>query len=302
MYPLKFKPIVKKLLWGSESWVVSAVKGNESVVANGTLRDNNLAELSEVYLDDFLGEESFGRYGDRFPLLVKFIDAKDRLSIQVHPDDALARKRYGTNGKTEMWYIVSAAEGAYIYAGFKEKVSERDYLMAVAEGRLVDLLARYDVKAGDAYYIPAGTIHAIGEGCLIAEIQQSSDVTYRIDDWGRLDDEGNPRMLHTQEAVAAIDFAGKERIVVTAHPAPNSVAELVSCPYFTTNQIALEGKRERDYGLLDSFVILICTQGKCTIQYEDGVQPLGAMEAVLLPADINNVTLSGEANLLEVSV
>lgn len=219
LYPLKFKPILKSQIWGGdrlvkagkrlpaklsaaagsigESWEISGVEGDVSVVSNGFLKSNNLEEITEVYMGDLVGEKVYDTYGLEFPVLVKFIDAHDVLSVQVHPDDGLARERHGSRGKTEMWYVADCEPGAYLYVGFNRPVTRDEYLRAVSEGTLTDLLMRYEVRKGDAYYIPAGTVHAIGPGLLIAEIQETSDITYRISDWGRLGRDGKPRQLHT---------------------------------------------------------------------------------------------------------
>ena len=228
LYPLKFKPILKTAIWGghrlpaagkkvprrlaasadriSESWEISGVRGNLSVAANGFLKSNNLEELTEVYMGDLVGDKIYERYGLEFPVLVKFIDARERLSLQVHPDDELAARHHGCRGKAEMWYVVDCEPDAAVYIGFNRPVSREEYLRAVADGTLTSLLGRYRVRKGDIYYVPAGTIHTIGPGILIAEIQETSDVSYRISDWDRVDADGRPRALHTEEAAEAISF------------------------------------------------------------------------------------------------
>ena len=322
LYPLKFKPILKSQIWGGdrlvkagkrlpaklsaaagsigESWEISGVEGDVSVVSNGFLKSNNLEEITEVYMGDLVGEKVYDTYGLEFPVLVKFIDAHDVLSVQVHPDDGLTRERHGSRGKTEMWYVADCEPGAYLYVGFNRPVTRDEYLRAVSEGTLTDLLMRYEVRKGDAYYIPAGTVHAIGPGLLIAEIQETSDITYRISDWGRLGRDGKPRQLHTAEATDAIDFNYGKEYFRPAVAAPGSVKEIVSTPFFTTNVIEVDGEVRRDYASLDSFVAYICTDGALRADTDGGSEKLAALESLLLPAEIDEAVLSGKGTLLEV--
>lgn len=320
LYPLKFKPRFKERIWGGdalagrmgkrlpegkkigESWELSGVQGDISVVSNGKLKGNNLEELIEVYMGDLVGEKVFEKFGVEFPLLIKLIDAQDVLSIQVHPDDELARERHNSYGKTEMWYVIDNQPGSFLYVGFKDKVTREQYLEAVKNGNLPELLAKWVVKPGDAYFIPAGTIHAIGKGLLIAEIQQTSDVTYRVDDWGRVDDMGNPRELHTELAVDAIDFGEPKELDVTAAPIVNEAVNVAKSQYFTTNEIELDGSIERDYAPLDSFVIYMCLEGELKVGFPGGEEKLEKGETMLVPAEIDAVTLSGKGNLLEVYI
>ncbi len=321
LYPLKFKPLLKERIWGGEmlakmkgvkaaegkkigeSWELSGVPGDVSVVSEGTLKGNSLAELTEVYMGDLVGEKVFAEYGETFPLLIKLIDARDVLSIQVHPDDKLAAERHGSYGKTEMWYVVDADPGASLYVGFKRKTSREEYLAAVASGALSDLLNRVEVKPGDAYFIPAGAIHAIGKGLVIAEIQQTSDITYRVDDWGRTDDQGRPRELHTALAVDAIDYSEPSAYDVTAAPEAGKAVLLKECPYFTTNLVQVAGVMERDYAPLDSFVIYICLEGAMEVECGSGASAsLAAGVTMLVPATEDSVTLKGDGKLLEVYI
>lgn len=298
LYPLKFRPRMKKMIWGSEKWEFSGVEGDISVAGNGFLKNNNLQELIEVYMGELVGDSVYNKYGIEFPVLVKLIDARDVLSIQVHPDDRLAAKRHRAYGKAEMWYVVDCEPGASIYVGFNRKVSREEYLDAVAAGTLPALLNKVAVKPGDAYYIPAGTIHSIGAGILIAEIEQTSDITYRIYDWGRTDEEGMPRELHTELAADAIDFGAPQDYDITRTPVVNAAVELKQCPYFTTNLIELDGAIVRDYMSLESFVIYMCVEGEFTVQGEKVVRG----ESILLPAVIDTATLEGRARLLEVYI
>lgn len=320
LYPLKFKPLLKERIWGGEalrtamgktlpegkkigeSWELSGVDGDISKVINGKLKGNDIQELIEVYMGELVGDKIYAEYGLEFPLLIKLIDAQDVLSIQVHPGDELARERHDSYGKTEMWYVIDATPGASLYMGFKENVTREQYLDAVAQGTLPQLLNRIEVSPGEAYFIPAGTIHAIGKGLLIAEIQQTSDITYRVDDWGRLDDNGNPRQLHTELAVDALDFVQGKKLDVTAQPIENKAVKLVECKYFTTNSLKVNGSVEREYVALDSFVIYICLGGSLNVKYSDGSETLAKGECMLIPASIDSVILEGEATILEIYI
>lgn len=317
LYPLKFKPIFHERIWGGdllkkkmnkklpegkfigESWELSGVPGNLSVVSNGKLKGNNLEELVEVYMGDLVGEKIYHKYGLVFPLLIKLIDAQDALSIQVHPDDELAAERHDSYGKTEMWYVVDCDEGAELNLGFNRAVTKTEYLKHVEDGTLADILARVKVKPGDAYFIPAGAIHAIGKGILIAEIQQTSDITYRVFDWNRVDSEGRSRELHTELAVDAINFAPDQKFDVTAKPEANKAVELVRCPYFTTNILEIKDRVEREYIAIDSFVIYMVLDGEMTLKWDGGEEKLSKGETVLLPAMIESVTFEGMGKMLE---
>ena len=322
MYPIKFKPQLKENLWGGkrlleikqgqlprsidkercygESWDLSCVKGSISKVANGFLKGNNLQEIIEVYMGDLVGEEVFDAFGLEFPLLIKNLDCNDTLSVQVHPDDELAAERHNSFGKTEMWYVADAEEGAAIYLGFKSKeITREEYIKAVAEGTVAEILQRVPVKRGDVYFIPAGTVHALGKGLNIIEIQQTSDVTYRIFDWNRVDAEGNSRELHTALAVDAIDFeSGVEECLRRYEPKPNEEVEIVKCDHFTTSMLEVRGVAEMDYAGRDSFTIYICLEGEVSLDMEGEHEHLSAGEVVLIPASANEVVLSGQAKLL----
>lgn len=322
LYPLKFEPIFMERIWGGnkletelkkplggksgigESWELSGVEGHVSVVSNGFLKGNTLAELLEIYMGDLVGDAVFQRFGEEFPLLIKFIDAREDLSIQVHPDDALAAQRHDSFGKTEMWYVLQAEEGARLISGFVETVSQADYLKAVEEKRLESLLASHPVQAGEVFFIPAGRVHTIGAGILLAEIQQTSDVTYRIYDFDRRDAQGQARQLHTQEALDAIDYKAYPDYRTAYEVVSNAVSPVVTCPYFTTSVLALDGSLTRDYYSLDSFVILICTEGAARLVYEGGEVAVAKGETVLIPAELRQLTFrpEGQVRLLEVYV
>lgn len=321
LYPLKFKPIYKERIWGGrkietafgkklpegekigESWELSGVDGDVSVVSNGQLKGNSLQELIEIYMGDLVGDKVFDKYGEEFPLLIKLIDAADNLSIQVHPDDKLAAERHHSFGKTEMWYVVGHEQGAELYLGFNQPVTKEKYLEYLNAGRLAELLTAYKVQDGDSYFIPAGTIHAIGKGLLIAEIQQTSDITYRVFDWNRVDPKtGQGRELHTELALDAIEYKSRSDYKTVAAPKVNASVPLEKCPYFQTNSLVVEGETVRDYAPLDSFVVYICLDGSLELEYEGGTETVKKGETVLLPAEIDEVTLKGQGKVLEVYI
>lgn len=283
MYPLKFKPFLRTMVWGGkkiarykglaaehdligESWEVSDVPGHESVVMNGALKGRNLTDLVKEFKGSLVGEHVYARMGDEFPLLVKFIDARADLSIQVHPDDAMAQRRHGEpNGKTEMWYVVDAEPGACLYSGLTREITPEVYETLVAEGTITDVLARHEVKPGDVFFLPAGRIHAICSGCLIAEIQQTSDLTYRIYDYGRVGLDGKPRELHTELAKEAIDYKVYPDYRKDYMPVKDAETVLVSCKYFTTSLYDLDRKVTKDLSRIDSFLIVMCLSGSGTL-------------------------------------
>lgn len=300
---LKFNPIFKPTLWGSETWAVSAVKGSESVVLNGECKGMTLPEIVEEFGASFLGEKNAEKFGKDFPLLIKFIDARQDLSIQVHPDDALSAQRHGKMGKNEMWYVVDADRGSKLIAGFRQKTEVADYAQKVADGSIEDDLNKVNVSEGDCFYIPAGRVHGIGAGMVIAEIQQTSDVTYRIYDYLRRDRQGNLRELHTELALEAIDFQD-----ITTDPkvqyteCRDSVVSLVECPFFTTNEMKLSQPMQRSYEGHDSFHVYMCLAGQCCFLSPEGQGIfLKAGESLVVPAAIQNVTIIPDesAKLLE---
>lgn len=319
LYPLKFKPLYKERIWGGrkmeqfgkdlptgipvgESWELSGVEGDVSVVASGALRENSLSELIEVYMGDLVGEKVFATYGHEFPILIKLIDAADVLSIQVHPDDELAAERHDSFGKTEMWYIIDNEPDASLYLGFNRKVTKEEYLESVSKGELQNILGEVKVKPGDAFFIPAGAIHAIGKGILIAEIQQTSDITYRVFDWNRVDAEGNGRELHTELAVDAIDFENYTKNDVTVEAVKNEAVKMQECPYFASNVIEVDGDIERDYVERDSFNIFMCLEGEIKISTPIGEEILMKGETLLLPAIAESAEISGKGKIIEVYI
>ena len=310
LYPLKFKPILKDKIWGGrklktilnkdfsplpnagESWEISGVEGDVSIVENGFLAGNSINEVLEIYMGDLVGDKVYERFGNEFPLLIKFIDANDVLSIQVHPDDELAMERHNSKGKTEMWYIVQADEGASLISGFSRKVSKEEYLKYLEEKRLEDILMKHEVAEGDVFFIPAGRVHAIGKGILLAEIQQTSDVTYRIYDFDRKDADGNTRELHTELALDAIDYNYYDDLKTEYKHELNKTTEVVSCDYFITGVLEFDQIIEKDFYNLDSFMIYMCIDGEFDICYGDGeCLNIKKGETVLVPAELRTVRL-----------
>lgn len=310
LYPLTFKPILKKIIWGGsdicpfkditpvqdgigESWELSHVEGNYSIVANGALEGKSLDELIRTDGKRLLGEKVLEQFGSTFPLLIKFIDARDNLSIQVHPDDELAKKRHNSFGKTEMWYVVKAAKGAALYSGFSKQIDAEEYVKRVEDDTIMDVLQRYEVSEGDVFFLPAGRVHAIGSGCFIAEIQQTSNITYRIYDYNRKDANGQGRELHTELAKDAIDYrlSPDYRTHYKAHT--NATVQLASCPYFTTNLLDIDTIMVRDFSELDSFVVYICMAGKASIRDNKGNEIMVQQgQTVLIPADTDVITIA----------
>ncbi len=322
LYPLKFEPILKDKIWGGnklrdildkkkgteksgESWEISGVQGDISIVSNGFLAGNNLQELIEVYMGDLTGDKVFEKFGVEFPLLIKFIDANTDLSIQVHPDDLLARERHGSYGKTEMWYIMQAETDAHLVLGFGKKTDKKTYLEHLNSKTVGDILHKEKVSAGDVAFLPAGRVHAIGAGILLAEIQQTSDVTYRIYDYDRKDDKGNLRELHTDLAIDAIDFEIPAQYKLDYEKTKNKNSTIISCNYFTTDYLEFDQSVKKDYNLIDSFVIYICVEGKFDIEYNDNeLVTVNKGETVLIPAELKELVLKPDktAKILQVYI
>lgn len=285
-----------------ESWELSGLGGDLSVVANGYLAGNDIEELIEIYMGDLVGDAVYEKFGVEFPLLIKFIDAAEALSIQVHPDDALAAERHNAYGKTEMWYVLDSDPGARLFLGFDRDVDRDEYLASVENGTLPDMLASTEVKPGDAYFIPAGTIHSIGGGIMLLEIQQTSDITYRVFDWNRTDENGNSRELHTGLALDAIDFSRRDDLDITAPPKRDEAVPMQSCGYFATSLLSVNGSMTRPYVGLDSFVIYVCVDGSADMVWEGGREKIAKGETVLIPAEIDEMTLEGKARIIEVYI
>lgn len=320
LYPLKFNPIFKDKLWGGqkintvlgkdfgdlpncgETWELSGVKGNISTISNGELAGEDLRTTLSREKETLVGKKNFDEYGDEFPLLIKFIDANQDLSIQVHPDDALAAERHDSKGKTEMWYVMQADEGASLISGFNQVVDKVSYLEHFERGKLTDILNREEVLADDVFFLPAGRVHTIGKGLLIAEIQQTSDITYRIYDFDRVDAAGNKRELHVEQALEAIDFKKYDQYKTSYEDLPNARVLLEQCEFFTTNKLTLDQPMAIDLPALDSFKIYICLEGSASILYgKKGKENISMGEVVLVPASMTSYTIEpeGRVNLLE---
>jgi mannose-6-phosphate isomerase len=322
LYPLKFKPIYKDKIWGGtrlktlfnkdfsplpncgESWELSGVPGNVSVVENGFLAGNTLNELIEIYMGELVGEKVFEKHGNEFPLLVKLLDTSSFLSIQVHPDDAYALKHHNSFGKTEMWIVLGVDEGSEIIAGFGKEVTRDEYRHHLENNSLRGILNIEKPVPGDVFFIPAGRIHAIGAGITLLEIQQTSDVTYRVYDWDRKDENGKLRELHTDQALEVLDFKKYPNYKTDYSLKLNQPTELVKCPFFTTRMLEFDSQKEIDYIFLDSFVILCCIEGNTMLNYPGGVEVVQAGDVVLIPADIKSISLTpqGKCKLVETYV
>ena len=317
LHPLKFTSIFKERIWGGtklkdylnksfdgnqigESWELSTVENNVSVVAEGDFAGLNLKKLIEKFPTEILGSKSIEKYGLEFPLLFKFLDAQQDLSIQVHPNDELAKMRHNSFGKTEMWYVVQAEENSKLVVGFKDKINKEDYLKLIENKKLVEALNEIPVKKGDAFFLETGTVHAIGAGVLIAEIQQTSDITYRLYDWDRVDAEGNERELHNDLAVDAINF-NETTTQVSYRKILNQSSELVNCPFFKTNILPVSGeyfwKKQED-----TFTVLMCTHGDFSLFCDNQEYVFEKGDTVLIPAIFDKFTLIGNATLLEITI
>lgn len=298
----KGKDVVLNFEMESDAQTLSEV----SVVAEGADAGKNLTQLMEEYKEKLVGEENYKRFQGKFPLLIKFIDAKQDLSIQVHPDDELAMKRHQSMGKTEMWYIIDNTGGkAHLYSGLKKQITPQEYADMIENNTICDALDKYDVQPGDVFFLPAGRIHSIGAGCFLAEIQQTSNITYRIYDFNRRDKNGNLRELHTELSKDAIDYTVSDDYRTHYEPRKDEPVELVSCPYFTTSVYNLTETMNMDYSELDSFVIYICMKGACTVTDNEGNRiSVKAGESVLFPATTQNLEVvpEGEVSFLETYV
>jgi mannose-6-phosphate isomerase len=320
LYPLKFKPIFKDKIWGGqkiktvlgmdygnlpncgEVWLISGYGDDQSVVENGFLAGNELNDLVEVYMGELVGEKIFERHGNEFPLLIKVIDSNDWLSIQVHPDDELAKKRGLGHGKTEMWYILEADPGAELISGFNRKIDKDLYKKYLEQNTLKEVLNTVEVKKGDVFFIPGGRVHALGPGCLLAEIQQTSDATYRIYDWNRIDAAGMKRELHLEEAMDAMDLEETKECKTEYESKPNSSVTLVDDPHFITRLVHADQPLIKNIYELDSFIIYMGVEGESTIKYEEGEIGIKMGETVLIPASMGNLIIEpkGKSKLLEI--
>ncbi|MDE5661240.1 MAG: class I mannose-6-phosphate isomerase [Muribaculaceae bacterium] len=318
---LTFDTYYKSVIWGGtriaefkgipsqgtdigESWELSPMEGHESVVADGPLKGRSLSELTALYGRDIMGDRLMKRYGGRFPLLIKFIDSNGDLSLQVHPDDALAAERHNSLGKTEMWYCVAPADGAYLYAGFSQALTPEEFSRRVADNTIVDALCRYNTRRGDVFFLPAGRVHAIGRGNFVLEIQEASDITYRIYDYDRRDARGNARELHVEQSLGAIDFddhACEASLNIKAEAGHD--AELARCDYFKTDLINVDGSYSIDLAPRDSFTVLTAVAGRMTVTGADGqTVDLPQGRTVLVPASLPSLTIEGRGEVVSVFV
>lgn len=319
LYPLKFTPIFKERIWGGnkltsllgksapegtigESWELSDVDGDTSVVCNGALKGTSLSTIQKRYKEDLIGKKNYEVFGEKFPLLIKFLDARKDLSIQLHPNDSLAKERHNSFGKTEMWYVMQADKDSKLIVGFNRDMDKATYLKNIKANTLPSIMNAVKVKAGDTYFIEVGRVHAIGAGAVVAEIQQTSDITYRVYDWDRVDDAGNSRELHTELAIDAIDFNMDDDFEIAYEKNKNASNTMVSCNYFTTNYLPIEGtiQKKNDH---DSFIIYMCVEGQATIETNDSSETMAYGETLLMPATIESFSISAKnATLLEVYV
>lgn len=322
LYPLKFAPLMKEVVWGGErlaqagkvvpkgknaarigeSWEISGLEGDESVVEEGPLAENTLSELIEVYMGELVGDGVYNKYGLEFPVLLKFIDTRERLSVQVHPTDDFAQQMHSARGKTEMWYIIDAEPEGAIYLDFARTLSEEEYDRAVEEGTIERYLKKRLVHKGEAFLVPAGTVHSIGGGVLLAEVQETSDITYRIYDWNRVDSLGHPRELHTALAAEVVSLVPHESLNITKPSQRNGAVELASCDAFSVNLVEVDGAVELDYAPLDSFVAYMCVEGEVTIKAMGESHKLRQFGTLLIPAEATDLVISGRGKLLEVYV
>ena len=320
LYPLKFKPIFKDKIWGGrkikevlgmdygplpncgEVWLLSGLWDEQSQVVNGDFEGDEINDLVETFMSDLVGESVFDKYGEQFPLLLKIIDANDWLSVQVHPDDELAEKRGIGNGKTEMWYVMHADKDAELVMGFNREMTRMDYVKVMKNNTLREVLNYEKVEAGDVFFIPAGRVHALGPDIMVAEIQQTSDTTYRIYDWDRINEAGMSRELHIPQSVEAIDFNIPDQYKIEVQDVMNKTVPVVDCQYFVTNLLQLQGEMEKDYSNLDSFVILLCTEGIFSLVWENGAVFVKQGECVMIPNIVKKVSIRAEryCKLLEV--
>ena len=316
----KFLPLLKTTLWGGtkiisfkhldsqqqqvgESWELSGVKDSETIVAEGRYQGLTLNQLVHELKGTLVGKENYERFGEEFPLLIKFIDAHQDLSIQVHPNDEVARRHGKEHGKTEMWYVMKSDKESKLYCGLQRHITPDDYKQMVANDTICDALAQYVASEGDVFFLPAGRIHAIGTGCFLAEIQQTSDITYRIYDYNRRDKDGNCRQLHTQEAAESIDYTIEKDYRTHYTPRKNEGVVLIQCPHFTTAVYDLDEPMTLDYTDLDSFVVLMAVSGNGTIIDDDGCETeFRAGQTLLFPATATTVKVSGTVKFLETYV
>lgn len=313
---LSFNPYFKSVIWGGhriaefkgipsqgdnigESWELSPMPGHESVVSDGPFKGETLNALVEKYPEEILGKHVNAVWNSHFPLLVKFIDSNDDLSIQVHPDDKLAKERHNSLGKTEMWYSVLPTDGAYLYAGFNQPMDPEKYTRMIADNTIVSALGKFYVKPGDVFFLPAGRVHAIGRGNFVVEIQEASDITYRIYDYDRRDAQGNPRELHVEQSKGAVNFNDTAQEATNKTPAKGETLLVEQCPYFTTSVTDVDGQTILDHKELDSFTIVISIEGNLDVLDPEGnVTALPQGKTILVPASVPSITVKGQGRIL----
>lgn len=288
----KFSPILRPMIWGSELWVLSGYPERISTVSEGPCKGMTVNELVALKGAPLMGRRVYEQFGNEFPLLIKFIDAHQDLSIQVHPDEEMAQRIHGGHGKTEMWYVLRTEPGAHLYSGLSKAITPEEYGRRIAEGSIVDVLADHKIAPGDVFFLPAGRVHAICGGTYLAEIQQTSDLTYRIFDYNRPGADGKPRQLHTDLARQAIDYKVYDDYKASYEPVPDKAVELVSCPYFTTSVLDLSKPLGMDLSMLDTFVVVMCLEGSGEISAEGETVSLAANEVVLIPATADRVSFN----------
>ena len=320
LYPFKFKPIFKDRIWGGrkikeqlgldygplpncgEVWLLSGVWDEQSEIANGDFEGDEINDLVETFMGDLVGDDVFDKYGETFPLLIKIIDPLTWLSVQVHPDDEIAQKIGLENGKTEMWYVMHADKDAELVSGFNREVTKAEVEKLIYEKKISEVLNYEKVNDGDVFFIPARRIHALGPGCMVAEIQQTSDTTYRVYDWDRLDQHGMYRELHIPQSLFTLNYKHEDNYRTEyQRDKKDATVKMVECPYFTTNYIDLDAILAKDYSELDSFVILTCVEGGFTLKYEDGEEIVNTGECILIPNIIKKVEIKalGHCKILE---
>lgn len=328
LYPFKFEAKLFHKIWGGhtianwydhvpadyenvgEAWVMSDVEKYPTEVVNGSHAGDSLQDLLEVYMDELVGEKVYDIFGNHFPLLLKFIDANDDLSIQVHPDDDYALEHENSLGKTEMWYVLPAKGQSAIYLGWKQQMNPSLIHASIADGTLADYMREFKVHEGDVAYIPAGTVHAMRRNTIVAEIQENSDITYRLYDYNRIGNDGKKRPLKLDKAMQVIDFSDKNDATCSpTSPRIDGAVNLKQTPHFTTNLLSPAKPIQRDYAPLDSFVAYMCVEGQCTIkaldaEEENNIVPLRLGEAVLIPAALNDILIEPQnsCKLLEIYI
>jgi mannose-6-phosphate isomerase len=322
LYPLRFKPSFKERIWGGDSflhrlklagapqancgeaWLISGVAGEQSVVSNGYLAGNELGELLEIYMGDLVGDRVYEEHGDRFPVLLKLLDSNDWLSLQVHPNDELAAHRYSESGKSELWYIMEASPDAKLVSGLRSEMNRSSFMDHLLRNDLQTCLNYEEVGSGDLFHIPAGRIHALGPGILLAEIQQCSDRTYRLHDWGRTDKEGRSRDLHVEQALEAIDYQATISARSAFPRVLNKANRMLEAPYFNVNFLDLTQALHLDCEEMDSFVILLCVEGSVSVEDNDSKEMLIPGECVLIPNCLSDIRLKPlpAAKVLEIYI